>query len=99
MIDALRVKTPSDSQVVQYLSGGNQQKVVLGKWLALKPRVLLLDEPADPVEPRRAASAHGWVRGVITHAGGGIAARAGSGAYGTNWKEYRSASRRTKRMS
>jgi len=34
---------------------------------------VLLDEPADPVEPRRAASAHGWVRGVITHAGGGIA--------------------------
>jgi len=34
---------------------------------------VLLDEPADPVEPRRAPSAHGWVRGVITHAGGGIA--------------------------
>ncbi|MCE2726073.1 MAG: hypothetical protein LW698_04745 [Planctomycetaceae bacterium] len=34
---------------------------------------VLLDEPADPVEPRRPPSAHGWVHGVIAHAGGGIA--------------------------
>ena len=40
----------SDRQLVQFLSGGNQQKVVLGKWLALKPRVLLLDEPTRGID-------------------------------------------------
>ena len=50
MIDRLRIKTPSDQQPVQYLSGGNQQKVVLGKWLSLEPRVLLLDEPTRGVD-------------------------------------------------
>jgi ribose transport system ATP-binding protein len=50
MVKRLRVKTPSDMQIVQNLSGGNQQKVVLGKWLALQPRVLLLDEPTRGID-------------------------------------------------
>jgi ribose transport system ATP-binding protein len=50
MIDKLRIKTPSAEQVAQYLSGGNQQKVVLGKWLSLQPRVLLLDEPTRGID-------------------------------------------------
>jgi ribose transport system ATP-binding protein len=50
MIDALHVRTPSDRQVVQFLSGGNQQKVVLGKWLSMRPKVLLLDEPTRGVD-------------------------------------------------
>ena len=50
MIGALRIKTPSDRQVVQFLSGGNQQKVVLGKWLAIQPRVLFLDEPTRGID-------------------------------------------------
>ena len=50
MIQKLSVKTPSDRQVVQLLSGGNQQKVVIGKWLAMNPRVLLLDEPTRGVD-------------------------------------------------
>lgn len=50
MIAKLRIKTPDDGQVVQYLSGGNQQKVVLGKWLAMKPDVLLLDEPTRGID-------------------------------------------------
>ena len=49
-IAKLNVKTPSADQVVQYLSGGNQQKVVLGKWLALQPAVLLLDEPTRGID-------------------------------------------------
>jgi len=50
MIRQLNVKTPSDRQTVQFLSGGNQQKVVLGKWLALRPRGLLLDEPTRGID-------------------------------------------------
>lgn len=50
MTQQLRVKTPSIDHLVQYLSGGNQQKVVLAKWLALKPRVLLLDEPTRGID-------------------------------------------------
>lgn len=50
MIGKLRVKTPGDRQVVRYLSGGNQQKVVLGKWLAMRPKVLLLDEPTRGID-------------------------------------------------
>ncbi|MHC4995993.1 MAG: sugar ABC transporter ATP-binding protein [Planctomycetota bacterium] len=50
MIEALSVKTPSDQQITKYLSGGNQQKVVLGKWLSLQPKVLLLDEPTRGID-------------------------------------------------
>jgi len=50
MTGRLRVKAPSDLHRVGNLSGGNQQKVVIGKWLALKPRVLLLDEPTRGID-------------------------------------------------
>jgi ribose transport system ATP-binding protein len=50
MIEQLRIKTPGEDQVTQYLSGGNQQKVVLGKWLSLGPRVILLDEPTRGID-------------------------------------------------
>jgi ribose transport system ATP-binding protein len=49
-IDNMRIKTPSRWQWVKYLSGGNQQKVVMGKWLALEPTVLLMDEPTRGVD-------------------------------------------------
>lgn len=49
-IDALSIKTDQPFQTVGLLSGGNQQKVVLGKWLARAPRVLLLDEPTIGVD-------------------------------------------------
>ncbi|HEX9439187.1 MAG TPA: sugar ABC transporter ATP-binding protein, partial [Roseiflexaceae bacterium] len=44
-VEQLRIRTPSIAQVVRNLSGGNQQKVVVAKWLAAKPKVLILDEP------------------------------------------------------
>ncbi|MFN3168790.1 MAG: sugar ABC transporter ATP-binding protein [Phycisphaeraceae bacterium] len=50
MNDRLATKTPSLEQAVQNLSGGNQQKVVLAKWLAIEPIVLLLDEPTRGVD-------------------------------------------------
>jgi ABC-type sugar transport system ATPase subunit len=49
-VRALGIVTPSLDQQVQFLSGGNQQKVVISKLLALKPRVLLLDDPGRGVD-------------------------------------------------
>lgn len=50
MCSRLRVRMPNDQARVGNLSGGNQQKVVLGKWLALRPNVLLLDEPTRGID-------------------------------------------------
>ena len=49
-VDRLRVRTPSLHQPVGLLSGGNQQKIVFGKWLARSPRLLILDEPTRGVD-------------------------------------------------
>ncbi len=50
MIHSMGVKTQSHKQIIQYLSGGNQQKVVLGKWLGMEPRILLMDEPTRGID-------------------------------------------------
>ncbi len=49
-VKRLRTKTPSIRQAVVNLSGGNQQKVVLAKWLAMSPKVLILDEPTRGID-------------------------------------------------
>lgn len=49
-IQQLAIKTPSTETIVKNLSGGNQQKIVLAKWLAKKPKVLLLDEPTRGID-------------------------------------------------
>jgi L-arabinose transport system ATP-binding protein len=49
-VERLRVRTPSLDQEVGKLSGGNQQKVVLARWLAAKPKVLILDEPTRGID-------------------------------------------------
>lgn len=46
----LRIKTPSTEQLVKNLSGGNQQKVVLAKWLASDCKILILDEPTRGID-------------------------------------------------
>jgi ribose transport system ATP-binding protein len=50
LCDRMRVKTPSIYQAVGLLSGGNQQKVVLGKWMFTEPDVLILDEPTRGID-------------------------------------------------
>ncbi len=49
-VDQLRIRATSADQLASALSGGNQQKVVLGKWLAAEPRVLILDEPTRGID-------------------------------------------------
>jgi rhamnose transport system ATP-binding protein len=57
-IEQLRIRATSPAQVVRSLSGGNQQKVVLAKWLAAEPRILLLDEPTHGVDVGTKADVH-----------------------------------------
>ena len=67
--DELRIKATSVSQVVRSLSGGNQQKVVLAKWLAAEPRILILDEPTHGVDVGTKADVH---RTISRLAAGGL---------------------------
>jgi simple sugar transport system ATP-binding protein len=49
-IKMLKIATPSADQVVNNLSGGNQQKVILARWLATNPQILILDEPTRGID-------------------------------------------------
>ncbi len=57
-VDTLRIKTASLDVPVRQLSGGNQQKVVLGKWLMTRPKVLFLDEPTRGIDVGAKAEIH-----------------------------------------
>jgi inositol transport system ATP-binding protein len=57
-VDTLQIRTPSLEQRVVNLSGGNQQKVVIAKWLALQPKILLVDEPTRGVDVGAKAEVH-----------------------------------------
>ena len=57
-IDKLQIKTPSIEQRLNYLSGGNQQKVLFAKWLARNPKVLIADEPTRGIDVGAKADIH-----------------------------------------
>ena len=59
--DRLRVRTPSVDSIVAGLSGGNQQKIVLARWLAARSRVLILDEPTRGVDVGAKAEIHALI--------------------------------------
>ena len=50
VIDSMRVKTPSQRTTIGSLSGGNQQKVIIGRWLLTQPEVLMMDEPTRGID-------------------------------------------------
>jgi len=58
LVEQLGVRTPSLEQEVANLSGGNQQKVVIAKWLATQPRILILDEPTRGIDVGAKAEVH-----------------------------------------
>src|SRR5262249_11909199 len=58
MIGQLSIRAYSREQIVNKLSGGNQQKVVVSKWLASKPKVLIMDEPTRGVDVGAKAEIH-----------------------------------------
>ena len=70
MAKRLRVKTPSMDEIIQNLSGGNQQKVLVGRWLLTNPRILILDEPTRGIDVGAKAEIH---RLVSELAGTGVA--------------------------
>jgi ribose transport system ATP-binding protein len=63
-IRSLAIKTPSAETAVGRLSGGNQQKVVIARWLATKPKVLILDEPTRGVDVGARAEIHRLIRNL-----------------------------------
>lgn len=60
--DRLAIKTPSWKQAVGVLSGGNQQKIVIGKWLSMQPRVLIVDEPTRGIDVGSKSEIHQLLR-------------------------------------
>jgi L-arabinose transport system ATP-binding protein len=65
-IDRLRVRTPGIEQAISKLSGGNQQKVVLARWLARRPALLILDEPTRGIDVGAKAEIYGIIHDLAS---------------------------------
>ena len=63
-IKHLAIKTPSGKTVAKNLSGGNQQKIVLAKWLATHPKILLMDEPTRGIDINAKAEIYRLMRSL-----------------------------------
>jgi rhamnose transport system ATP-binding protein len=66
IVERLAIKCASPRQRVAELSGGNQQKVVIGKWLALEPEIVILDEPTKGIDVGSKAAVHGLISELVT---------------------------------
>ena len=66
-IDMMATKTPSQEQVIGNLSGGNQQKVMIGRWLATDPKILILDEPTRGVDVGAKAEIYTIMNDLVKH--------------------------------
>jgi len=62
LLDEMRVKAPSYEQEMRFLSGGNQQKAIVARWLALKPKVLIFIEPTRGIDVDTKASIYHLMR-------------------------------------
>lgn len=62
--DRLDIRTPGWKQLAGNLSGGNQQKIVIGKWLSMNPRVLIVDEPTRGIDVGSKAEIHNLIRAL-----------------------------------
>jgi rhamnose transport system ATP-binding protein len=67
-VQQLRIKTPSVEAAVSGLSGGNQQKVALARWLSIKPTVLILDEPTQGIDIGAKADVHEIMERLVEQA-------------------------------
>ena len=68
-IASLKIKTPGSEALVVNLSGGNQQKVVLGKWLSMSPKVMILDEPTRGIDVGAKAEIYQLMRELAERGG------------------------------
>ncbi len=64
--DKLEIKTPSWKQIAGNLSGGNQQKIVIGKWLSMAPKVLIVDELTRGIDVGSKSEIHNLIRDLAT---------------------------------
>lgn len=69
-VKRLRIKTPSVNQKVRFLSGGNQQKVILAKWLFTQPKVLFFDEPTQGIDVGAKVEVYSLIAEFVRKGGG-----------------------------